>query len=166
MEIKENLFLFLGKKRNYLTEYLDEKHILYEEFPLKQKLRGFDIIQVENLLFWFDCADTIYGIHVNLEKSNSKTIPLFFDGIALNTIGYADVFLNFLNIEGKLFDSKELYDENIGKYMLIVYEFENKVKFILNVDNKNTLFSLVMNYDGYSTYQYKKGITLCEFLNN
>ena len=71
-----------------------------------------------------------------------------------------------MNIEGKLFDSKELYDENIGKYMLIVYEFENKVKFILNVDNKNTLFSLVMNYDGYSTYQYKKGITLCEFLNN
>ncbi|WP_230660757.1 hypothetical protein [Psychrobacter sp. I-STPA10] len=164
MDFKDNPLLFLNKDRSFLENFLLEKKLVFNIYPEEQRVEGFDIIESNKVSFWFDCLGFIYSIHADFNKEE-LSLPIFLNGVKINETGYAKSVTNYFERVGKIFNESDFYDDSIGKYRLVVYDLSENIKVILNIDSSKSVFGLVINYDGYSPYQYKKGISLSDFLN-
>lgn len=167
MDMMKNTHLLLGNDKECLKKYLQSKNMNYYEFPEDQISEGFNIIQTENTLFWFDCLDILYAIHMDFHNyCSNKDLSIYINNTAINSRGFGRKVVEFLQQYGNLYGSSQFHDEDLGEYRLVTYMIKGGVSYMLNIDNSDTIFGLAVQYDGYSPYQYKKGISINTFLKD
>lgn len=166
MDISNNPYLLLGKTKEYILYFINELQIEIYCFPEDQKQDGFNIIQAGGILFWFDCFDVLYCIQAKYHDDSFKeSLSISLYDIKINQEGYAETVISFLNTRGVLHWEKSICDQDIGKYRIMVFFTNDQVSYIINYDETNTISEFSIQYDGYSAYQYKKGIGLDEYLH-
>ncbi|MDP8079717.1 hypothetical protein [Phocoenobacter skyensis] len=159
-DIKKNPKLFLGKSKTELIEYLEQNAIKFEHFPQDQIDNGFNIINTSNMHFWFDCEDINYRIDV------MSLGDLYFNKTKINKQGYALTVLDYLNnIATKLSETDHIDNDDMGKYKLVVYELEKLFRiYITYTCDNHCIFCFSLYVDGYNLYEYKRGISLEDYM--
>lgn len=163
IDLKCHLRFFLQKDRNFIRKFLGKNNISYDVFPEEQRKAGFDIIETPGIEFWFDCSNKVYMLNIDFSCHENNQIFTLFGGLKLKDQEVVSAFLAFLEETGTKFSEYEYQDAN-RSLQVIVFELKDKVMVFVTL-YKDIVSGITIKYDGYSTFEYKEGISLEEFLN-
>lgn len=159
-DLLENPTLFLGGSKAWLKNLLIKNNIDFYEFPIEQRVNdGFDVIQFfsKSVEIWFDCQDIVYFISFNFPSN-----ALYFNGKSLEKKEGSELFFNHLERNYRKHASRFTAIHNYTIHSFV----DGDIFFAINIFPDNSIESFALYYDGYSRYQYLKGISLKEYLDS
>lgn len=160
-----NPMFFLKKNKLFVESFLQKNNIECVFFPEEQKEYGWDVIECENVQFWFTCDESVYLIYIDLLYNKKNVLEVFFDDKKLSKEKTTSDYLDFLNKTGKKFSEYSYTDDDGNTFDVISFFIQKKIMVMVTL-YKDSAHQLTIKYDGYGEYQYKKGVSLNDWLHH